>query len=80
MAIHQVKDTILFTAFNSTDFAHKPHLSPKLEGVETKYEVALLSNDARAKEMEREKELSGQRSMMMRIRFNEIVTLGHDCQ
>ena len=59
MAKHQVKDTMLSTAFDSTDFAHEPHLSPELEGVETKYEVALLSNDARAKEMEREKELSG---------------------
>ena len=57
MAKHQVKDTILSTAFDSTDFTHKPHLSPELEVVETAYEVALLSNDARSKETEREKEL-----------------------
>ena len=57
MAKHQTKDTILSTAFNFTNFAHKSHLSSKLEGVKTAYEVALLSNDTRAKETEREKEL-----------------------
>jgi len=74
MAKRQVNDTILSTAseaFDSTDFAHEPHLSPELEDVETAYEVALLASAAhemadaaekenrqsRAAMLEREKEL-----------------------
>ncbi|KAL7544079.1 hypothetical protein ACHAXR_013510 [Thalassiosira sp. AJA248-18] len=74
MAKNQVKDVITHKAseaFDSTDFAHEPHLSPELEDAETAYEVALVASaahelaDAAEKEnrqskaamLEREKEL-----------------------
>mmetsp|Transcript_17583 Transcript_17583/g.38068 ORF Transcript_17583/g.38068 Transcript_17583/m.38068 type:complete len:510 (+) Transcript_17583:32-1561(+) len=73
-AKHQVKDVITSKAceaFDSTDFAHEPHLSPELEDAEAAYEVALLASAAheladmaekenrqsRAAMLEREKEL-----------------------
>eukprot|EP00581_Thalassiosira_minuscula_P020076 CAMPEP_0183715866 /NCGR_PEP_ID=MMETSP0737-20130205/9944_1 /TAXON_ID=385413 /ORGANISM="Thalassiosira miniscula, Strain CCMP1093" /LENGTH=596 /DNA_ID=CAMNT_0025945035 /DNA_START=46 /DNA_END=1837 /DNA_ORIENTATION=+ len=69
-----VKDTILSKAseaFQSTDFAHEPHLSPELEDAEAAYEVALAasaahelaesarkeSHQSRAAMLEREREL-----------------------
>mmetsp|Transcript_36611 Transcript_36611/g.76823 ORF Transcript_36611/g.76823 Transcript_36611/m.76823 type:complete len:561 (-) Transcript_36611:53-1735(-) len=49
MAKRQVKDIITskaLEAFDSTDFAHEPHLSPELEDAETAYEVALIASAA----------------------------------
>lgn len=73
-AKNKIQDTILTKAseaFDATDFAHEPHLSPDVEDAEAAFEVALLANAAhelveaaekenrqsKAAMLEREKEL-----------------------
>ncbi|KAL7544080.1 hypothetical protein ACHAXR_013511 [Thalassiosira sp. AJA248-18] len=68
MAERQVEDTIFrtaFEAFDSTDFAHEPHLSPELEAAEAAYEVALLASAAHGLANAAEKENQQSKAAML---------------